>query len=59
MGEIREFSKVREVIAVKEIKVNGITNLPLARVFLCFNVETHSRVCSRATREYRDSRLAV
>ena len=51
MGEIRQFSKVREVTAVKEIKLNNLTNLPLAQVFLCFNVETHLRVCSRATRE--------
>ena len=34
MGEIRQFSKVREVIVVKEIKVNGLTNLPLARDFI-------------------------
>ena len=52
MGEIRQFSKVREVTIVKEIKLNNLTNLPLARVFLCFNVEIHLRVCSRATREW-------
>ena len=51
MGEIRQFSKVREVTTIKEIKLNNLNILPLARVFLCFNVETHSRVCSRATRE--------
>ena len=33
MGEIRQFSKVREVIAVKRIKINDIANPPLARVF--------------------------
>ena len=51
MGEIRQLSKVREVTTVKEIKLNNLTNLLLARVFLCFNVETHSWVCSRETRE--------
>ena len=34
LKEMRQFSKVGEVIAVKEIKLNGLTNLPLARVFI-------------------------
>ena len=34
MGEIRQFSKVREVIAVREIKYNDLTKLPLARNFM-------------------------
>ena len=33
MDEMRQFSKVREVIAVNGIKVNETTNLPLTRVF--------------------------
>ena len=71
MCEIRQFSKVREVVAVKEIKLHGLTNHPLARMFLCFNVKRHirgsvveqpandSRLCISATREYMDSRLAT
>ena len=66
MGEIREFSKVGEVVVVKEINLNGLTNLQLARV-LYFNVKRHirrsvvekpvndSRLCISATREYMDS----
>ena len=42
MGEIRQFSKVGEVVAVKEIKLNELTNLQLARV-LCLNVKKHIR----------------
>ena len=69
MGEIRQFSKVGEVVAVKEIKLNELTNLQLARV-LCLNVKrdirgyvvekptNDSRLIIRATREYIDSRLA-
>ena len=34
MDEMRQFSKVREVVAVKRIKVNDITNPPLARGFM-------------------------
>ena len=40
MGEIRQFSKVGEVVVVKEIKLNELTNLQLARV-LCLNVKRH------------------
>ena len=70
MGEIRQFSKVGEVVAVKEIKLNELTNLQLARV-LCLNVKRHirgyvveqpvndSQLIIRATREYIDSRLAT
>ena len=70
MCEIRQFSKVGEVVAVKEIKLNELTNLPLARV-LYLNVKRHicgsvveqpvndSRLCISATREYMDSRLVV
>ena len=69
MGEIRQFSKVGEVVAVKEINLNGLTNLQLARV-LCLNVKKHirgyvveqpandSRLIIKATRKYIDSRLA-
>ena len=69
MGEIRQFSKVGEVVAVKEIKLNGLINLQLARV-LCLNVKKHIRgyvveqlmndswIIIRETREYIDSRLA-
>ena len=68
MEEIRQFSKVGEVVAVKEIKLNELTNLPLACV-LCFNVKRHIRgyvveqpvndswLIIRATHEYIDSRL--
>ena len=42
MGEIRQFSKVGEVVAVKEIKLNGLTNLQLPRV-LCLKVKKHIR----------------
>ena len=50
MGEIRHFSKLGEVVAVKGFKLNELTNLPLARVlFKC--EDTHSRVCSRATHQ--------
>ena len=70
MGEIRQFSKVREVVAVKGFKLNELTNLPLARV-LYLNVKRHirgsivekpvndSRLCISATHEYKDSRLAI
>ena len=70
MGEIRQFSKVGEVVAVKGFKLNELTNLPLARV-LYLNVKIHihgsvvekhmndSRLCISATREYMDSQLAV
>ena len=70
MGEIRQFSKVGEVVAVKEIKFNELTNLPLACV-LCLNVKrpihgyvveqpvNDSRLIIRATHEYIDSRLAT
>ena len=70
MGEIRQFSKVGEVVVVEEIKLNGLTNLPLARV-LYLNVKRHirgsvveqpvndSRLCISATREYMDSRLST
>ena len=34
MGEIRQFSKVGEVVTVKEIKLNELTNLQLTHV-LC------------------------
>ena len=34
MGKIRNFSKVEEVIAVMEIKVNELTNLQSVRVFV-------------------------
>ena len=66
MGEVRQFSKVGEVVAVKEIKLNELTNLQLARV-LCLNVKRHirgyvveqpandSRLSIRATHEYKDS----
>ena len=66
MGEIRQFSKVGEVVKVKEIKLNELTNLPLVRV-LCLNVKRYihgyvieqpandSRLIIRATREYIDS----
>ena len=59
---MRQFSKVREVAAVNEIKVNETTNLPLNRVFLKTNFEEtmrgsvvkqpahHARLCTRATR---------
>ena len=69
MGEIRQFLKVGEVVAVKEIKLNELTNLQLARV-LCLNVKRHIhkyvvekpvndlRLIIRATRKYIDSRLA-
>ena len=69
MGEIRQFSKVREVISIKEIKLNGLINLQLARV-LCLNVKKHirgyvveqpvndSRLIIKATHEYIDSQLA-
>ena len=69
MGEIRQFSKVGEVVTVKEIKLNELTNLQLERV-LCLNVKRHirgyvveepandSRLIIRETREYKDSRLA-
>ena len=69
MGEIRQFSKVGEVVAVKEIKLNELTNLQLARV-LCLTVKRHirgyvveqpandSRLIIKATREYIDSWLA-
>ena len=40
MGEIRQFSKVGEVVAVKGIELNELTNLPLARV-LYLNVKRH------------------
>ena len=40
MGEIRQFSKVGEVVTVKEIKLNELTNIQLARV-LCLNVKKH------------------
>ena len=69
MGEIRQFSKVGEVVTVKEIKLNELTNLQLVRV-LCLNVKRHirgyvvekpandSRLIIRATRKYIDSQLA-
>ena len=62
MGEIRQFSKVREVTTVKEIKLNELNNLQLARV-LCLNAKRYirgyvveqpandSRLIIRATRE--------
>ena len=40
MGEIRQFLKVVEVVTVKEIKLNELTNLQLVRV-LCLNVKTY------------------
>ena len=40
MGEIRQFSKVGEVVAVKGFKLNELTNLPLACV-LYLNVKRH------------------
>ena len=40
MGEIRQFSKVGEVVAVKGFKLNELTNLPLAFV-LYLNVKRH------------------
>ena len=70
MGEIRQFSKVGEVVAVKEIKLNELTNLQLIRV-LCLNVKKHirgyeegqptndPRVAMRATHEYIHLRLAA
>ena len=70
MGEIRQFSKVGEVVAVKGVKLNELTNHPLAFV-LYLNVKKHicgsiveqptndSRLCISATREYIDSRLAT
>ena len=70
MEEIRQFSKVGEVVAVKEIKLNELTNLHVVRV-LCLNVKRHirgyvveqpandSRLTIRATREYMDSRLVT
>ena len=70
MCEIRKFSKVGEVVVVKGFRLNELTNLPLARV-LYLNVKRHirgsvveqpandSRLCIIATREYKDSRLAV
>ena len=70
MGEIRQFSKVGEVVAVKGFKLNELTNLPLERV-LYLNVKRHirgsvveqpandSRLCISATREYMDSRIAT
>ena len=42
MGEIRQFSKVGEVVAVKGFKLNELTNHPLARV-LCLNVKRYIR----------------
>ena len=70
MGEIKKFSKVGEVVAVKGFKLNELTNHPLARV-LYLNVKIHihgsiveqpandSRLCISATHEYMDSRLAT
>ena len=70
MGEIRQFLKVGEVVAVKEIKLNELTNLQLARV-LCLNVKKHIRrdvvekpandswLILKATREYIYSRLST
>ena len=70
MGEIRQFSKVGEVVAVKGFKLNELTNLSLACV-LYLNVKRHIhgsvvekpvndlRLCRSATREYMDSRLAT
>ena len=70
MGEIRQFSKVGEVVAVNGFRLNELTNLPLARV-LYLNVKRHicgsiveqpandSRLCISATREYMDSRLSI
>ena len=70
MGEIRQFSKVGEVVAVKGFRLNELNNLPLARI-LYLNVKRHirgsiveqptndSRLCISATREYMDSRLAT
>ena len=40
MGEIRQFSKVGEVVVVKEIKLNELTNLQLVCV-LCLNVKIY------------------
>ena len=69
MGEIRQFSKVGEVVTVKEINLNELTNIQLVHV-LCLNVKKHirgyvveqsvndSRLIIRATHEYIDSRLA-
>ena len=51
MGEIRQFLKVGEVVAVKEIKLNNLTNIQSASVFMFLMFKTYSRVCSRATRE--------
>ena len=34
MGEIRQFSKVGEVVAVEEIKLNDLTNLQSTKVFM-------------------------
>ena len=59
MGEIRKFSKVGEVVAVKEIKLNNLTNLQSASVFMFLMFETYSQVCIRETREYMDSRLVT
>ena len=70
MDEMRQFSKVREVVAVKKIKLNDKLIFH-QRVVLCFNVEEtirgsvveqpadDTRLYRRATREYNDSRLAV
>ena len=70
MGEIRQFSKVGEVVAVKEIKLNELPNIQLAHV-LCLNVKRHirgyvveqptndSQLTIKATREYMDSRLVT
>ena len=69
MGEIRQFLKVGEVVAVKEVKLNELTNLHLVRD-LCFNFKRHirgyvvekpvndSQLFLKVTREYIDSRLA-
>ena len=66
MGEIRQFSKVGEVVEIKGFKLNELTNLPLAHV-LYLNVKIHirgsvvekpandSRLCISTTREYMDS----
>ena len=65
MGEIRQFSKVGEVVAVEEIKLNDLTNLQQTKVFM-FECLRHmrgyaveqpandSRLSIRATREYKD-----
>ena len=42
MCEIRQFSKVGEVVAVKGFKLNELNNNPLARV-LYLNVKRHIR----------------